>query len=408
MQNPAPRTTCRRDGEGLFLHVATTGDKWWRYRYTLNGRARKSGLGAYPDVSLAQAREKRRAKSELIAAGIDPVEQKKAAKSSRNAARSAKDNTFEQVARDWHTSRAESGWSASYAKKTLENLQRNAFAAIGKRPVGEITRAEIKELFQRERPGRAGKMTKPPLGEAHKLRQIMDAVFRYAGLAEMTDANPAHALKGVLPEKKKVSHYSAITEPGRVGDLLRAIDGYSGSYSVLCALRIAPYVFVRPTELRHAQWTQFTLDGKQPEWRIPGSRMKAGVEHRVPLARQVVAILCDLRRLTGSGALLFPGLRSPTRPISDNTINAALRTLGYSGDVMTGHGFRGMASTLLNEQGWNRDAIESQLAHGERSKVRAAYNHATWMPERRKMMQAWADYLDKLRAGTTGKAAAPG
>jgi integrase len=162
---------------------------------------------------------------------------------------------------------------------------------------------------------------------------------------------------------------------------------------------MAPYVFVRPTELRHAQWPQFSLIGEHPEWRIHGSGMKSGVEHRVPLARQVVVILRELQSLTGHGALLFPGQRSPNRPISDNTINAALRTLGYSGDLITGHGFRGMASTLLNEQGWNPDAIERQLAHGERDKVRAAYNHARMIPERRKMMQAWADYLDKLRTG---------
>jgi integrase len=395
---PSDKDFMLRDGEGLFLQVATTGEKWWRYRYTLHGKARKSGLGPYPKITLATARKLRDEKRDLIVAGVDPVEQKRSAKNARAAARSAQNDTFEQVARAWHTSRADSGWSPSYAKKTLENLERNAFAAIGKKPISEIARADIKELFQRERPGRAGKMTKPPLGEAHKLRQIMDSVFQYAGLAELTDANPAHALKGFLAKKKGVSHYSTITDPARVGELLRAIDGYVGSAAVLSALRMAPYVFVRPTELRHAQWSQFALTGDHPEWRIHGSSMKSGVEHRVPLAPQVVAILRELQPLTGHGALLFPGQRSPDRPISDSTINAALRTLGYSGDLITGHGFRGMASTLLNEQGWNPDAIERQLAHCERNKVRAAYNHARMIPERRKMMQAWADYLDGLRA----------
>jgi integrase len=231
---------------------------------------------------------------------------------------------------------------------------------------------------------------------AHRVHQCCGQIFRYAVATGRADRDPSADLRGALsPVTSK--HLASITDPVKIGALLRAMDNYVGTHVARCALRLAPLVFVRPGELRAAEWREFNLDGA--EWRIPAERMKARVQHIVPLSRQAVEILRELHPLTGSGPYLFPSARTDSRPMSNNTVNAALRRLGYSTDEMTGHGFRSMASTLLNEQGWHRDAIERQLAHGERDEVRAAYNYAEYLPERRKMMQAWADYLDRLRSG---------
>lgn len=231
---------------------------------------------------------------------------------------------------------------------------------------------------------------------AHRIKQNCGRVFHYAIATGRAERNPITDLQGAL-EPLKVQHHAAITEPKAVGALLRAIEGYQGNFVTQCALRIAPLVFVRPGELRAAEWTEFDLDAA--EWRIPAERVKMRSQHIVPLSTQAVAILRELHPLTGTGRYVFPSVRTNTRPMSENTVNGALRRLGYAKDEMTGHGFRSLASTLLNEQGWHRDAIERQLAHAERDAVRAAYNYADHLPERRKMMQAWADYLDGLRDG---------
>ncbi len=232
------------------------------------------------------------------------------------------------------------------------------------------------------------------LETAHRALQNCGQVFRYAVATGRALRDPSGGLRGALPPVKQ-THHASITEPRAVAELLRAIHGYKGSFVTGCALRLAPYVFVRPGELRRGEWAEFNLDAA--EWRIPASKMKAGEMHIVPLAEQALAILRELHPLTGGGRYVFPSVRTSSRPMSENTVLGALRRLGYTGDQMTGHGFRSTASTLLNEQGWPRDAIERQLVHGERDKVRAAYNYAEHLPQRRKMMQAWADYLDALR-----------
>lgn len=222
-------------------------------------------------------------------------------------------------------------------------------------------------------------------------------VFRFAMIEGYVEADPTSALRGAL-KSPKVKHHAAVVDPNKVGELLRAIDGYTGQFVTLSALQLAPLVFVRPGELRAAEWTELDLDGHI--WRIPGERMKMKAAHVVPLSKQAVAILRKLQEFTGHGRYVFPSLRSASRPMSENTINAALRRLGYSGEEMTGHGFRSLAATRLNEMGWNADAIERQLAHAESYKVRDAYTHAAqYLKERTKMMQAWSDYLDSLRAG---------
>jgi integrase len=269
-------------------------------------------------------------------------------------------------------------------------LEINIFPWLGARPIKAITAAELMAALRRIE-GRGANET------AHRAMQVCGRVFRFAVATGRAERDPSRDLSGALaPVKEK--HLASITDPQEVGALLRAIDAYNGEWITRCALRLAPLVFVRPGELRHARWSEINFD--KAEWRIPATRMKMRVQHIVPLSTQAIAVLRDLEQLTGKFDFAFPGTRSRERPMSENTVTAALRRMGYSGDDMTGHGFRSMASTLLNEQGWNRDAIERQLAHGERDAVRAAYNYAQHLPERREMMQAWADFLDHLKAGT--------
>ena len=391
------------DGGNLFLRVAENGAKFWRFRYKLNGRPRATGLGSYPAVSLELARKLRDEKRRAVLEGRDFVAEKRAVTNEqrKNAERAESDrkNSVEAVARRWFESRR-GGWSNVYAKKNIENLERNAFPILGARPIASISRRDMGDLFDSKRAGKAGLAADIPLGEKRKLRQLLSAVFDFALAVDLAQSNPARDAAAYLPprpKEDKVEHYATITDPSRIGHLLVAIDGFSGSYSVAQALRLLPHLFVRPGELRNAEWAEFHLRGEHPEWRIPGKKMKSTKEHRVPLSRQVVALLKEVHKFSGHERLVLPGLR-PNRPLSDNTLNAALRTLGYGSDDIVSHGFRGMASTLLNEQGWPPDVIERQLAHVERDKVRGAYNHAKYMAERRKMMQHWSDFLDSLRA----------
>jgi integrase len=268
-------------------------------------------------------------------------------------------------------------------------LQNFVFPHLGNRPIAQITPPELLAVLRRIE-------SRGTNDTAHRTRSICSRVFRYAVATGRAERDCTVDLRGALPALT-VGHFAAITQPAKIGQLLRAIDGYVGQPATHAALKLAPYVFVRPGELRQAEWPEFELAAA--EWRIPGERMKAGEPHLVPLSTQAIEILKGLQPITGHGRYLFPSLRTPTRPISDNTLNAALRRLGYSGEEMTGHGFRSMASTCLNELGWHPDLIELQLAHAERNKVRAAYNRAQRLDERRKMMQAWGDYIDGLRAG---------
>ncbi len=369
------------DGGGLYLLANPNGSRWWRFDYRLAGKRRTLSMGVYPAVGLKQARDKRDAARKQLAAGIDPG-------LARKAERSADADSFEAVAREWHAKRSRL-WVATHADKIIRRLERDVFPWIGARPVGEVTATELLEVLRRIE-GRGAVDT------AHRAHQNCGQVFRYAMATGRAERDPAADLRGALPPAKE-KHHAAITDPKDIGGLLRAIDGYRGSFVTQCGLRLAPLTFVRPGELRKAEWSEIDLEAA--EWRIPTERMKMRATHIVPLSRQAAEALGELHALTGSGRYIFPSERTRGRPMSENTINAALRRMGYAKDEMTGHGFRSMASTLLNEQGWNRDAIERQLAHGERDAVRAAYNYAEHLPERRRMMQAWADYLDGLKNG---------
>jgi integrase len=368
------------DGGGLYLLVNPTGSRWWRLKYRVSGREKLLSLGVYPDVSLKLARDRRDEARKLIAQGIDPSAQ-------RQAEKSATSNTLEAIAREWHTKFAP-GWAKSHGDKILRRLERNVFPWLGSRPIESLTAPDLLACLRRiEKRGR--------IDTAHRTHQNLSQVFRYAVATARATRDPNADLRGALPPPQR-EHYPTLTNPDDVGALLRAIEGYTGGEVVAAALRLAPFVFTRPGELRKARWSEFDLENKQ--WRIPAERMKSRAPHVVPLSDKALSILQDLQPLTLASGFVFPG-RDGKKPISENTLNAALRRLGYAGDQFTAHSFRSMASTMLNEQGWSPDAIERQLAHGERDKVRAAYNHAEHMPERRKMMQSWADYLEALRKG---------
>ncbi len=372
------------DGGGLCIEVPPTGSPRWRYRYRFNGKAKMLGLGTYPEVRSAQARKLATAAKEILSQGIDPSEKRQTDKATRHLSAA---NTFKAVGEEWLTSRGD--LAAITHRKLKWMLEELAFPWIGERPVGEIAPPELLAILRRVE-------SRGHLETAQRLKSVCGQVFRYAVATGRAERDPAADLRGAL-KTAKTRHHASITEPGKVGELLRAIDGYGGTMPVRSALKLAPLVFVRPGELRKAEWSEFDLDDAM--WVIPAERMKMRQKHFVPLSTQAVAVLRELHPLTGSHTLVFPGVRRLTTPMSDNTVNAALRRLGYDNDAMTGHGFRSMASTLLHEQGYQPDWIERQLAHAERNKVRAAYNYAQHMPERRKMMQAWADYLDGLRAG---------
>jgi integrase len=369
------------DERGLFLLVTPSGSRLWRLRYRMAGREKLLALGVYPDTTLKRAREKRDEARRLIADGIDPNAQRK-------AERSAEAETFEAVAIEWLELHKN-----SLAPETMSilstRLKSFLYPYIGNRPVAGVTAQELLTTLRRiEARGRHE--------TAHRVRALAGRVLRYAVATGRAQHDVAADLRDALASVKS-RNFASVTEPRRVGELMRAIHSYDGHPVTALALKLAPLVFVRPGELRAAEWSEFDL--ANAEWRIPANRMKMKEPHIVPLARQAAEILTELEPLARGGHYLFPSLRTRDRPMSNNTINAALRRLGYSTEEQTGHGFRTMASTLLNEQGFPPDVIELQLAHSERNKVRAAYNKAQRLPERRKMMQAWADYLDGLRAG---------
>ncbi|MBP9033767.1 MAG: tyrosine-type recombinase/integrase [Pseudomonadales bacterium] len=372
------------DGGGMFLEVSPTGPKYWRLAYRFNGKQKLLALGVYPDVGLRQAREKRDDARKLLASGTDPGEARKAEKAKR-----AGSDTFGSVAEEWMGKNA-ARWSDQHAALTRNILDVDLSPTLGRMHVNTITAAKVLQAL-RTTEARGAFYT------AQRAKSIANRVMQYAVAIGLAERNPVADLPRGVIESRPVKHHASITDPKKVGQLMRDIRAYEGFFETKCALELLPLVFVRPGELRKAEWSEFNLDGA--EWRIPASRMKMGEQHLVPLSKQAVAILRRLHAVTGKRKLLFPGVRHHDKAMSENTLNAALRYMGYDKATMTGHGFRSMASTLLNERGWHRDAIERQLAHAERDKVRASYNYAEHLPERRKMMQAWADYLDKLAAG---------
>lgn len=375
------------DGFGLLLLVQPAGGKWWRFKYRFGGKEKGLSFGTYPDVSLKDARGRRDDARKLIANGVDPGVHRQLEKARKVETAG---NSFEAIAREWYAKYAPT-WAPSHGEKIIRRLERDIFPWLGATPIGDITAPALLAALRKVE-------ARGAVETAHRVHQNCGQVFRYAVATGRAERDPSGDLRGALPPVRQ-EHHASITDPSAIGELLRAMKGYSGSLVTRCALQLAPLVFVRPGELRRAEWAEIDLDAA--EWRIPAEKMKSRALHIVPLSIQAVAILLELQPLTGRGKYVFPSGRGPSRCMSENGVLSALRRMGYSGKQMTGHGFRSMASTLLNEQGWPRDAIERQLAHGERDKVRAAYNYAEHLPERRKMMQAWADYLDSLATGSS-------
>jgi len=372
------------DGGGMYLLVQPNGAKYWRVKYRFAGVEKVLALGVYPDVSLSDARERREAARKVLANGADPSAVKKAQKA---AVVALAENSFEIVAHEW-LSKFSKNWKESHTRTVRGRLENDVYPWLGTRPIGEINAPELLTVLRRIE-------SRGALSTAHTVSAICGQVFRYAIATGRAQRDPSADLKGAL-QPYRIRHLAALTDPVKIGKLMRDIDGYSGTFIVRCAFKLAPLVFLRPIELSKAEWAEIDLD--KAEWRIPADKMKMKALHIIPLPAQAVAILREIHPLTGSGKYVFPSIRTSTQPMAGNTMLAAIRSLGYKPDEMTAHGFRHMASTLLNEQGFNADAIERQLAH-KASGVRATYNAAEYLPERRRMMQHWADYLGGLAAG---------
>ena len=386
---PGPKPYKMGDSHGLFLLVQPSGGKLWRLKYRVDGREKKLAIGLYPEIGLGEARRRRDAAREAMVAGKDPAREKQRDKV---RAKLEAENTFAAITAEFCEKRKRDGqraWAPATAKR-CEYLLSILSGSIGTIPIAEIEPADVLVAVRRIE-------GKGKLESARRTLQLAGSVFRYAVATARLKSDPTRDLKGALTSPT-VTHYGAVIDPAGVGELLRSIDGYEGQPITKFAMQLAPHVFVRPGELRHAEWSEIDLEGAL--WTIPASKTKMRKEHVVPLSCQAIAILKGLQPLTGQGGYVFPSVRTHRRPMSDNTINAGLRRLGYATDEMTAHGFRAMASTLLNESGkWNPDAIERALAHGDTDKVRAAYHRGAHWKERVAMAQWWSDYLDELRSG---------
>ncbi|MDR1085794.1 MAG: integrase arm-type DNA-binding domain-containing protein [Deltaproteobacteria bacterium] len=371
------------DGKGLYLHIPTTGAKIWRYNYRFLGTQKTLTIGPYPEVSLARAREKALQARQTLISGADPAARKRAEKEAARAG--LEDNSFESLALEYLEVRRE-GLKERTLKHISGRFKLHLFPYLGRRPVNEIEPSELLAALRRVEGQGA-------LETASRLRTLAGQVFRYAIATGRASRDIAWDLRGALKAPKE-RHFPSLTKPEDLRRLLLAIDDYHGTQAVKAALQLAPLVFTRPGELRQAEWSE--LDLTKSEWKIPAEKMKTGRPHIVPLSSQAMAVIEDLRSRTGQGRYLFPGPRTVTRPITDMTLLNALRSMGFTKDEIVPHGFRSIASTILNEQGYNSDWIERQLAHVPGG-VRAAYNYAQYLPERRRMMQEWADYLDGLK-----------
>ena len=404
---PGPKTRKLSDGKGLYLELSPAGGRWWRLKYRIAGVEKRISLGTYPETSLKAAREKMEEARALVAQGIDPSQARKAAKQEaahqdEQAQREAQGlplhGSFESVAREWFDTRKEE-WAPTYAKKIFRRLEVDVFPWLGRLPVPNITPPMVLDMLRKAE-------NRGAIETAHRVLETCGQVFRFAVATGRIESNPARDLKDAL-RKPMVQHFAAITDPPRFGELLRAIDSYRGTPVVCAALRLMPLMLLRPGELRQAQWDE--LDLPAATWTVPAARMKRekvgkiyGKPHIVPLPRQAVAIFEALKPLTEHSPYVFRGERSAQRPMSDAAINAALRTLGFSADEVTGHGFRASARTMIVERlGIAESVVEAQLAHSVRDNLGRAYNRTEFMQERVRMMQQWADYLDTLR-GTPG------
>ncbi|WP_051603211.1 tyrosine-type recombinase/integrase [Simplicispira psychrophila] len=381
------------DGQGLYLHIKAAG-KYWRMAYRMHDKQKTLSIGVYPAVSLAQAREARKRAKEQLAQGVDPSTAKQ---DDKHAAKVASTNTYEAVAREFHQNKA-SGWSEGHARKWLRMNELYLFPELRRKPLEEIKTKDVLAALQKVE-------AKGTLSTAHDLQQMAGQVLRYAVQTGRIEQNPAPDLRGALrPHIAK--HFAAVLEPEKVAALLRAMDSYNGSPTTKIALRLAALFFQRPGNIRAMEWTWIDLD--KAMLTIPPASMKRtlnekvnGRQHHVPLAKQAIAALKELQPLTGSGRYVFPGARSSLRPMSDNTINAALKRMDFGSDDHVGHGFRAMARTMIAERmtGIDADMVEAQLGHGKKGALGGAYDRAEYMEQRRAMMQTWADYLDRLRVG---------
>lgn len=392
IKNAKPTDKPRKisDEKGVYLLVMPSGGKLWRMDYRFEGKRKTLAMGAYPDTGLAAVRDKRDAARKLLAGGVDPSASRRAHAAARTAAAS---NSFEVIGREWFA-KMKPEWVESHSNKIMARLENDVFPWLGKRPIAEITAVEVLTTLKRIS-DRGAKDT------AKRAQQDCGGVFRYAIQTGRASYNPIPDLRGALPTAIG-GNFAAITDPLQVGELLRAIDGFKGTFIVKCALRLSPFVFVRPGELRQAKWADFDLD--KSEWKFLVSKVKKTEEQRshfVPLSTQAVTILRELHALTGDGEFVFPGARSNGRAMSEAAINAALRRMGYDTKTeITGHGFRAMARTILHEvHGVPPEVIEHQLAHKVPDVLGSAYNRTKFLPARKAMMQQWADYLDKLKTG---------
>jgi integrase len=377
------------DGGGLYLLVTTSGGKLWRLQYRFNGKQKGLAFGSYPEISLADARQRREDARKLIATDIDPCEIKKDQKGREQEQKKIDSNTFEKIAREWFAKQLPV-WSKGHSDTVISRLERDVFPFVGNSPISEIKTSDMLNVIIRVD-------SRGAIDTALRIKIICGQVFRYAVMNEMADTDVMASIKPreVLSKRDK-KHFAAITEPKQLHPLLRAIDEYRGSFIVKSALRLAPLVFVRPGELRKAEWEHFDLEAA--EWRYFVT--KTNKQHIVPLSSQALEILKALHPVTGNSKYVFTG-RALSRPMSDNTINAALRYMGFDNSLMTAHGFRAMARTILDEVLHVRiDYIEHQLAHAVKDPNGRAYNRTAHLAERKKMMQLWADYLDELKSNT--------
>ena len=389
--NAKPRSTPYRlaDGHALYLMIQPSGAKLWRMNYRFLGRQKTVHFGPWPTVGIGDARERRDEAKKQLACGLDPATEKRLQLLARTL---AAENNFRMVAEEWIAKNRREGLSPVTLDK-IQWLLGMAYPMLGSRPVSKITPQEALAVLRKvESTGR--------YESARRMRSVLSRVFRYAIATARADRDVAADLRGAITTPK-VRHLAAITTPNEAGELMRAIERYSRRDVTRFALRLSPHLFVRPGELRHAEWSE--IDPDTAVWSLPGEKMKMRRPHRVPLSRQVLELLEQLYELTGHGRFLFPCRACPKKCLPENAVNTALRQLGYSGSEMTAHGFRAMAATLLNEMGlWNPDAIEKQLAHLDASMVRRAYTRGEYWNERVRMMQHWSDYLDQLRDGATG------
>lgn len=388
---PADKVYKIKDKGGMFLEVNPKGGKYWRLRFWLNGKEKLVSLGVYPEISLAKARKKRDIIKGEIARGLEPSFQGKRPRRLKDDTSKAKP-TFETVSREWYAMQLKT-WSPAHGERVLGRLENHLFGKLGNKPIDELRGVDLLPILQ-EVEARGHNET------AHRLRQFVDAISQHAIATGRAERNAGAELrKALAPNVSK--ERPALTDPAKVGAFLRTIWGYDGGIVVLQALRLSAYTFVRPGELRKAEWCEVNLDAADgPRWEIPASKMKMRRDHIVPLSVQAVQVFEVMRMETGGGQYVFPCSRTNTRPMSDMTVNAALRRMGYdTGNEMCAHGFRAMASTLLHESGWPSDIVERQLAHVEANSVKRIYNRAEHLPERKRLMQVWADYLDALRGG---------